>query len=681
MTNRILFLILLFIFPLFVHAQDESDPCEQIVDKRYEKQYKKARDLQNKGNRSEAQEIFSDILEEFPEYLDANYYYAMSYYYPIQRNNMVIENKTYALRALEAFNRIHAVCPTYRIVHNLYAARLAYSMENFSEAIKFAHVMINNPDDCKLEDLDHIEVLLRAAQFYNKILNNPVPFDPEPVYGISTKHDEYLATISPDGEQFYFTRRMPYSDPNSYFSNKENKEFFSISNREKDGRFSKGEPLPSPFNQAENEGSPAINSTNDYLIFSRMLPHKTTITNSCGASVNTTYPNYDLYYSEYINGEWTEPQSLGPKINLPDYYESQPSLSSDGSTLFFVSDRPGGYGTNPERSTLDIWFSVRNINGEWGNPVNLGAVINTPGNEKSPFLHTDSRTLYFSSDGHQGMGGFDIFYSKLDDKNRWQKPVNIGHPINTEFDEVDFFVSLDGKTAYFSSNNLGSNDWNIYQFDLYEEARPRNMVLIKGEVTSDDGDLSGVVVEIRDTTSKVIATSKVNEHSGKYAIAAEISEDKPVEIIVNVKKPGHSFDTKLITAENIINGVAENHAEVKRVESGKIYDLHDIHFGTNQFILNQQSMRIIDLFVEFLTENPTIKVEIQGHTDNIGDDKANQILSERRAQSVYNYVISKGINANRLRYKGYGEYSPIATNDTAEGRAKNRRTVFLIYAQ
>ncbi|MDL2297156.1 OmpA family protein [Bacteroidales bacterium OttesenSCG-928-B11] len=673
MKNRFILLLFLSCIPWLVAAQDDEDPCKQTVDKKFEKLYKKARSLQNNGDRSGAQTIYRDILDEFPEYLDANYYYAMSYYYPIQRNNMNIENKSHALMAMEAFNRIHVICPTYRIIHNLYAARLAYFMENFSEALKFANVMLENPEDCKQEDLDELDFLVRRAKFYDKMLNNPVPFDPSPVYGISTKHDEYLATISPDGEQFYFTRRMPYSDPNNYFADNDAREFFCISNKGKDGRFPSGNPLPAPFNKSENEGSPSINSTNDYLIFAKMTPYKVG---------NSAYPNFDLYSSEFIDGEWTEPQSLGPMINLPNYYESQPSLSSDGQTLFFVSDRPSEQSkTEGGTTTLDIWYSVRNVNGGWEAPVNLGKTINTSGNEKSPFLHTDSKTLYFSSDAHPGMGGFDIFYSKLDDKNRWQPPVNIGHPINTEFDEVDFFVSLDGKMAYFSSNNLGTNDWNIYQFELYEEARPRNMVLIKGEVISDDGDLSNTVVEIRDTASKVIATSKVNEYSGKYAIAMEIQEEKPVEIIVNVKKPGHSFDTKLITMENIINGVAKSDAEVKTVATGKIYDLHDIHFGTNLHTLTLRSMRIIDLFVEFLKENPSVKAEIQGHTDDIGDDKANQVLSEKRAKSVYDYVISKGISTSRLRYKGYGEYSPIATNDTPEGRAKNRRTVFLIYEQ
>ena len=200
----------------------------------------------------------------------------------------------------------------------------------------------------------------------------------------------------------------------------------------------------------------------------------------------TTYPNYDLYCSYYIDGEWTTPEKLGGGINRDDSWESQPSLSSDGEVLFFASDRPGGFGGS------DIWYSRKNAEGEWQKPVNLGKTINTAGNERSPFLHTDSKTLYFSSAGHDGMGGMDVFYSKMDGQGRWTTPINIGHPINTERDEVDFFVSLDGKTGYFSSDQYNEEgiligggvgtrqsnvSWDIFQFELYEDARPHSMVI------------------------------------------------------------------------------------------------------------------------------------------------------------------------------------------------------------
>ena len=659
-------LLLIIVFSVaFLRAQEEEDPCVQTMDKRVEKEFKKAREYHQKGNKTEAYKIYYEILDEFPDNLEVNYYVGLGYYLPLEMNGLKIENSENAKKALQAFNKMYEVCPFYKIHVHLYAARIAYLLEDFPEAIKFATVLIENPDLVKKTEYVHeAEMIIQKSRFYQNILNNPVIFNPIPVEGISTQYDEYLATISPDDEYFYFTRRRPVKQYNSYFEEKqEDKEFFSYSKRDKNGDFEMGEPLPFPFNQDNsNEGSPAVNLRNDLLIFVKVAIVKIN---------NYDYPNYDLFYSELVNGEWTPPKSLGDKINRQDSWESQPSLSSNGQQLFFASDRPGGFGGS------DIWYSERQVDGSWGTPKNLGPVINTAKNERSPFLHTDSKTLYFSSAGHDGMGGMDIFYSKMGDKG-WQKPVNIGYPINSDRDEVDFFVNLKGNLAYFSSNFIDGNDWNIYQFELHEKARPRDMLLIKGEVLDEEGNKVDAIVQIRDSASNIIAETKVSENSGKYAIATEINKAEPQDLIVNIKKKGYAYDTRLITKEQISEQVVTDNADIKKVEVGKTYDLNDIYFATNSFTLSSNSKSIIDLFVEFLIENPTIKVEIQGHTDDIGNDEDNHILSERRAQAVYQYVLEKKIEQKRLSYKGFGESMPIATNTTEEGRAKNRRTIFLI---
>lgn len=666
MKPRFLFIAFLCLCLLPAFAQEDADPCQQTMDKNSEKLFKKARDFQKNGKKEEALEIYDDILAEHPEYLNVNYYYALSYYLPIEANRYQAKtkDKTDYKKAMAAFNRMYNVCPYYKPHCNLYAARLAYFNEDFAEAIKFAAVIVENPDlfsaPKDTAKLGEAQLLIRKARFYDNILNHPVPFDPKPVPGISTDADEYLGTLSPDGEHFYFTRRKNVVDDSPFsHGEKVSKEFFSYSDK-KNGHFGTGVPLPHPFNRALSEGSPTINITNDMLIFTKLVS-------------TSGYHNYDLYYSEFIDGEWTEPKSLGPNINRPDSWESQASLSSDGKVLFFASDRPGTYGGS------DIWYSQRNSDGTWRKPVNLGPTINTPENERSPFLHTDSKTLYFSSSGHDGMGGQDIFFSKLDEKNRWTAPTNIGYPINSENDEVDFFVSLDGKTGYFSSNNIDNQDWNIYEFELYEEARPHMMMIVKGKVTADDGDLEGATVEIRDTATNVIATGIVSANTGNYAVATEVKKEDPQPIIVTVKKEGHSYDSQIITPEQMQESIVTKDAEVKAIEPGKVCDLRDIYYETNSYTLTQASKVVLALFIEFLKDNPTVKVEIQGHTDNIGNDDANQKLSEQRAKAVYDYVIGKGIPADRLRYKGYGESQPIADNNTATGRAKNRRTVFLIY--
>ena len=666
-------LLVVWITFLFLPAcAQEEDPCTQTMDKASEKLFKKARDLHKSGKKDEAFEIYNVILEEHPEYLEVNYYYALGMYLPIEANNLQsrTKNKSDVDKALAAFNRIYDVCPYFKIHCNYYAMRLAYANERFQEAIKFAQVIVDNPDaftGTKDTMLQESKLLIRRATFFDKVLNNPVPFDPKAVDGISTKADEYLGTLSPDGSLFYFTRRQEVNEDSFFGSEKTKKEFFSFSEK-KNGQFGAGKPLDAPFNNARGEGSPTINITNDLIIFAKLMP-----TNVKGHSYN----NYDLYFSELIDGYWTDPQSLGANINRPDSWESQPSLSSDGKVLFFASDRPGSIGGS------DIWFSQRNSDGSWRKPVNLGPVVNTERDERSPFLHTDSKTLYFSSDGHDCIGGQDIFYSKLDEKGQWTIPTNIGYPINSEGDDVNFFVSLDGKTGYFCSRKLGGgesvSDWNFYQFDLYEEARPHTMSIIKGTITADDGDLEGATVEIRDTAANVIATGVVSANNQKFAVATEVKKDDPQPLIVTVKKEGHSYDSQVITPEQLTEPVVTKNAEVKAIETGKVCDLRDIYYETNSYQLTANSKIVLALFIEFLKENPTVKVEIQGHTDNVGNDDANLKLSEQRAKAVYDYVVGKGIPANRLRYKGYGESQPIADNNTATGRAKNRRTVFLIY--
>lgn len=669
---RFLFgIVLLFlVLPSFAQ-EDENDSCKQTMDKNTEKLFKRARDLQKNGKKDEAYSLYNEIIETNPDYLEVNYYYALGYYLPWQMNQYQSSGKSSEkaelTKAYDAFNRIFNICPTFKIQVDLYAARLSFYLEKYADAIKFANVILENQDLLKATDsssVDEAMVIIKRAKFYNNILNSPVPFDPKPVEGISTSADEYLGTLSPDGEYFYFTRRVEEKD-NRPFSQGEtiSKEYFSYS-KAKNHHFDAGGPVPFPFNQSEGEGSPTINLTNDMLIFTKL----TNVTNN-----GTTYPNYDLYYSTFVDGDWTEPKSLGPNINRSDSWESQASLSSDGKILFFASDRPGGYGGS------DIWYAERNSDGTWRKPVNLGPTINTDRNERSPFLHTDSKTLYFSSSGHDCVGGQDIFYSKLDSKNQWSKPVNIGYPINSGYDDVNFFVSLDGKTGYFSSNKIENKDWNIYQFDLYEAARPHNMMIVKGSVSADDGDLDGATVEIRDTSTKVIATGIVNAQSGLYAVATEIHKENPQPLIVNVKKSGHSYDSQIIMPEQMDSNIVTKNAEVKAIETGKVCDLHDIYFETNSYTLTPGSKVIVDMFIDFLRDNPTVKVEIQGYTDNVGNDQDNLKLSQNRAQSVYDYAISKQISSSRLRYKGYGESSPIASNDTAAGRAKNRRTVFLIY--
>jgi outer membrane protein OmpA-like peptidoglycan-associated protein len=339
--------------------------------------------------------------------------------------------------------------------------------------------------------------------------------------------------------------------------------------------------------------------------------------------------------------------------------------------IYFISDRPGGLGG------YDIYKIEKQDDGAWSSPINLGAPINTPANEKSPFIHTDSQTLYFSSQGHKGLGGYDIYYSRQKQDGGWEEPINIGYPINSYDDDLSFFASTDGHYGYYSSNRLSENGaWNLYSFPLYEEARPQKVLLLKGQIDVEEsiGPIQARI-QLKNIRTKTITEIPVDSTTGKYVTAILFKDDQ----ILTVKKEGFVYSSRyLSTEDSTLIQPKKVDIAIKKIEVGESYEIDDINFTTNSAILSVDAQKIIDNFFEFLYENPLIEVEIQGHTDNIGQDQKNLALSDKRAKAVYQYLIDKGISMSRLSAKGYGETMPIASNDTYAGRAANRRTVFVI---
>ena len=396
------------------------------------------------------------------------------------------------------------------------------------------------------------------------------------------------------------------------------------------------------------------------------------------------YLNCDIFTSKYEYGEWTDIKSLGTNVNNADTWETQPTVSSDGKTLYFVSDRKDGQGG------YDLYKTVRDDKDNWSKAVNLGSPINTAGNERSPFIHTDSQTLYYASgdrqgdDGqyykaHQTFGGYDIFYTKMNDKGTWEKPKNIGYPINTEADEASFFVSTDGKTAYVASNKIkgGPGGWDLYSFELYPEARPEKVLFIKGEVSQQDKKDVEVEarVELKNAVTKKVTHIPVNKENGQYVAAIKFDSD----YILTIKKDDYAYESKYISeSDTIYEKPVAIDFEVKPIEKGRSYTINDIYFETDKYDLNDKAKLVIEEFADFMKDHPHISVEIQGHTDNVGNPDYNLFLSDDRARAVYNYIIELGVDKNRVSFKGYGITRPIVTNATEEGRARNRRTEFYI---
>lgn len=651
-VTLLFFLYLIFLLSPSILLSQEDTPCPEYKNTRADKIYDKAIKAFRQRNYTEAIRQMNNVIDIEPDYVDAYYVLGLIY---------IKERRMNLKAAEENFMEVIKICPEYDVYAYYHLSRIAYGAQEYQAAYDYISIFLDDVDKIKTdEDYDEAIRLQDFSEFYIKMLKNPVPFNPKPVPGISTEYDEYLPIISPDNEMALFTRKIkipPRRDdltPGMKF-----KEKFMYSFR-RDGEFVRGNFMPPPFNKNDNEGGATITINNKLLYYTL-----------CKYTKDMRYYNCDICFSENTNGGWSEIKSIGDNVNLINAWESQPSITSDGNTLFFVSDREGGYGG------YDIYKTTKSENGSWSNPENLGSLINTAGNEKSPFIHTDSQTLYFSSDGLMGMGGYDIFLSKLDTNNLWSKPKNIGYPINSYDDDIGFFVSTDGRYGYFASNKFaGFGGWDLYSFDLYEEARPEKVLFIKGKLLDETNTgFKNTRVELRNVESKKITEIEVDTITGDYVGAVLFRND----FIMTVKRKGFVPESKYISKINPrFSEPLDMFVDLKLIEVGISYRLNDIYFDFNSVELKPESKIVIAEFSDFLTDNPTLKVSIQGHTDNIGNGNDNLILSENRAKAVYEYLIKLGINKSRLDYKGFGESKPIESNRTEDGRSRNRRTEFVI---
>lgn len=645
-------LILIFFVSDLVKAQ-QSSSCNKVYNKKVEKLYDEGIGFYRKGNYTETLKSMRSVISQEPEFTDA--------YYMIGLINFKRTNSNFK-EAERNFRKVVELCPGYDPYVYYYLGEICYGDDRYDSAVRYLSEFVKDVDKIKSDkDYDRAMDLLKYSEFYLEVISKPVPFEPKVVEGISTVENEYLSILSPDNQMALFTREIKLlPDKNTLFQSVRQKEKFMFSSLQNDGTFSEGEEMPEPFNMNDNEGGATLTIDNNTLYYT-----------VCKYTKNNTYYNCDIFFSENVNGEWTKIKSVSDKINQSTTWESQPSISSDGKILYLISDRPGGNGG------YDIYKSIKNEKGEWGYPINLGPKINSKGNEKSPFIHPDGKTLYFSTDGRMGLGGYDIFYSRMDTNGNWSKPKNIGYPINSPEDEIGFFVSTDGSHGFFASNKLkGKGGWDLYSFELYKEAQPEKVLFIRGTVTSEAiAEPVKARIELKNLETKKISEIPLDTTTGNYVVIAPFNDD----YIMTVKKEGYVYETRYISRiDSTFKTPARIDVEIEPIELNKSYRINDIYFDFNKSDLTHESKAVLDQLIEFLDENPKIQIQIQGHTDNIGNDADNLRLSDNRARSVYNYLADKGIKSTRLTFKGFGKTMPVANNETEEGRARNRRTVFII---
>ncbi len=562
-----------------------------------------------------------------------------------------------AARGYETVLRLN---PTFHPSVPFNLALCKWNLDRYEEASAYIEMFLQSGvKDARL--LYRAKRLSENSRFATTAVKNPVPFQPRSVGPtINTPADEYLPSLTADGQAMIFTRRDGYD------------ENFYRSSREADGSWGRAEYL-SGVNTHLNEGAQAINPDGRWLVFT-----------ACNRRNDGSQGSCDLYWSQLKDGSWTKPVPFSAVVNSP-HWDAQPSISSDNKTLYFSSDRPGGQGGK------DLWFTTRLPNGRYTEPQNLGPDINTPGDEQAPFIHPDGQTLYFTSNGLPGMGRNDIYFSRRLPDGSWSKPQNLGYPINTKGDEGTLTVSLDGQTAYFAAQLPGgAGGLDIYAFDLPAHARPQPVTYLKAVVTD---AVTGLPLVARIVCTDLAAaqefTNARTQADGSFLICLPAGKD----YALHVSKEGYLFHSEHF---NLSTTASFDQPFLMRIalqplpsnptpeadpapSPARPVVLRNVFFATGSAELLPASMVELNQLVALLREQPQLRIQINGHTDNVGDDASNQSLSERRAKAVYDYLLSQGISAERLRYRGFGETRPVQSNDTAEGRAQNRRTEFEVW--
>ena len=486
------------------------------------------------------------------------------------------------------------------------------------------------------------------CQFAIEAIKNPVPFSPENLGdSINTSDDEYWPSITADGQTLMFTRQIstgrsnPQYQEDFYFSHSDN------------GIWRKALNAGWPLNTTQNEGAQTISSDGRFMYFT-----------ACERPGGLG--RCDIYYSSFDGKNWSIPMNIGPTVNTPSW-ESQPSISANGRMLFFSSNRPGGLGG------MDLWYSLLGENGKWSSPVNLGKTVNTPGDEMSPFIHFDGRSLYFSSNGRIGMGGHDIFLTKMKNDTTWSEPIDLGYPINTYNDEMGLIIDASGEKAYFSSTRDNDRGKDIYSFPVYESVRPDPVSYFKGRVyEKGTGKLLQAGYELVNLSTGHIVAANLTDMNGTFLVCLPSNHNYGL----NVNKEGYLFYSENFMLEGI-HSVTEpfnKRIDLSPVRVGEKLVLSNVFYEFDSWKITKESYPELNKLVKLLSDNNNIIVEIDGYTDAIGTDTYNLDLSEKRAKSVLDYLVTKGIVSDRLKYKGFGATSPIGDNVTNDGRKLNRRT-------
>lgn len=639
-------------------------------------------------------------------YLQGHYYYkdALRHYLIAQQvnpNNALLNFKIgycyiyspQKAKSLEHFKKAQTLDPKFGNVVN-FALGWGYHVNlDWDNAIKHYKMYRETVDSKNIDELKLVDKRIAECENGRLYTAKPVRVLIENIgNGVNTIYPEYSPVISADESTMFFTSRRDNT------TGREGKNISAMDEQYYEDIYRAAiDPNNKKWANVSNLGRVVNTVTNDATVNlspdgQRLLIYKDKVGGG------------DIFESVLSGTEWTEPKPLGKTVNTGSY-ETHASYSFDGRILYFVSDRPyTGYGGK------DIYYCYIDDKGNLGEAINMGPEINTQFDEDGIYAHPDGKTLYFASQGHTSMGGYDIFKSELVD-GKWSRPINLGFPINSADDDVFFVVSADNRHAYFSSFKLdGFGEKDIYrltflgdekQFVLSTEDNLLTSLdksigakLIEQEIEVPTGDLTilkgviydkitkkplGGTVEIVDLeTNSLVSTFPSNTATGKYLVSLPAGKNYSVTA---------SADGYLFKSENFNIPAASGYQEVERdfpldrIDVGRKIVLKNIFFDFNKYTLRAESASELERLVKLLKKYPALRIEISGHTDNVGSETYNKTLSENRAKVVVDYLITNGIDKSRLVFVGYGFSQPIASNDIDEGRQLNRRTEFKVLAK
>ncbi|MEP2023966.1 MAG: OmpA family protein [Reichenbachiella sp.] len=597
---------------------------------------------------------YDEAIEKFNEALKYNsrsdkawFYLAMSF----KRNNQPEQSSI-------AFEKLRAVNPDYNPAQYFEGGEVFIELNRLSRAERYYEKFLEQYPDTPKNTLKRHEAKNRLvyAQKSSEIRDQPnTTSDPSLVTQLNSTSNDYAPQVNPMGTRLYFTSVRQGGFDNIQDSSRANHygEDIYVSNLKNDA-WSMPVMLPEPINSINDDFGSAFTGDGQTMVYVR-----------CGGKESVG--NCDLYITTLDGTKWSEPVNMGNVVNSEDW-ESQPTISSDGTRIIFTSSRDGGYGG------ADLYMTELNHLGDWGIPQNLGSTINTPLSDNSPFLAADGKTLYYATSGHPGYGGADIFYSVFEN-GKWAKPINLGAPINSSGEDKNFSISGSGE-AYFSSSRNGDN-YNIYETELPDYLKPKPTAVIEGIVANASTAAPlGALVMIEDIdTGELIAINKSNSESGEYLVVLPAGRNYSV----SASKDGYFFYSQSfdLPKDTTYQEITKN-IDLEPIEKGTKVVLNNIFFESGRAELKPISYVELNKAVELMQQNGTMVIEVGGHTDNLGSEETNQRLSQARAAAVVKYLVLAGIEETRLQAKGYGESIPLEDNSTAEGRKANRRTEFVI---